>query len=27
LLDESLGWLTHARPLITVPIKLSKPTS
>ena len=27
LLDDSLGWLTHARPLITVPIKLSKPTS
>ena len=26
-LDESLGWLTHARPLITVPIKLGKPTS
>lgn len=25
-LDESLGWLTHARPLITVPIKLGKPT-
>jgi hypothetical protein len=27
LLDENLAWLTQARPLIAVPIKLGKPTS
>ena len=27
LLDDNLAWLTQARPLIAVPIKLGKPTS
>jgi hypothetical protein len=26
LVDENLAWLSHARPLIAVPIKLGKPT-